>query len=223
MSVGVPGRIKKELAECAKDRELSGVNAVPVDPSKLDELIGTIKGPPGTPYENGIFEVDITIPAQYPFQPPKMQFKTKVWHPNVSSQTGAICLDILKSEWSPALTIKTALLSIQALLTAAEPTDPQDAQVAKQYMEDRAAFDNTARFWTQTYAMPDGASTSDVAPPAVGAPTSSGANSGSASTEPPASPAVQRLMEMGFPRSRAEQALEQADGDENAAVEVLLS
>ena len=50
-----------------------------------------------------------------------MQFDTKIWHPNMSSQTGAICLDILKDEWTPALSIRTALLSIQALLTAAEP------------------------------------------------------------------------------------------------------
>lgn len=64
---------------------------------------------------------------RYPFEPPKMRFETKIWHPNISSQTGAICLDILKDQWSPALTIKTALLSIQALLSAAEPTDPQVA------------------------------------------------------------------------------------------------
>ena len=49
----------------------------------------------------------------------------QVWHPNVSSANGAICLDILKDAWSPALTLKTVLLSIQALLTSPEPSDPQ--------------------------------------------------------------------------------------------------
>lgn len=53
-------------------------------------------------------------------------------HPNISSQSGAICLDILKDQWSPALTLKTALLSVQALLSAPEPDDPQDAVVAQQ-------------------------------------------------------------------------------------------
>ena len=100
----------------------------------------TINGPDGTPYTGGTFHVDITIPSDYPFSPPKMKFITKcklsfvlnlnmrcgqlyfyvlyhlVWHPNVSSQTGAICLDILKDQWSPALTIKTALISLQALM-----------------------------------------------------------------------------------------------------------
>lgn len=55
-----------------------------------------------------------------------------VRHPNISSQSGAICLDILKDQWSPALTLKTALLSVQALLSAPQPDDPQDAVVAAQ-------------------------------------------------------------------------------------------
>ena len=68
--------------------------------------------------------MDITIPPDYPFKPPKMKFDTKIWHPNISSQTGAICLDILKNEWTPALTIRTALISLQALLCSPEPDDP---------------------------------------------------------------------------------------------------
>lgn len=62
---------------------------------------------------------------QYPFVPPKMRFRSKVWHPNISSANGAICLDILKDQWSPALTLKTALLSLQALLSSPQPDDPQ--------------------------------------------------------------------------------------------------
>ena len=80
-----------------------------------------LKGPSDSVYEGGVFQIDIKIPEKYPYLPPKMQFDTKIWHPNMSSQTGAICLDILKDEWTPALSIRTALLSIQALLTAAEP------------------------------------------------------------------------------------------------------
>merc|ERR1712093_233256 len=99
-----------------------------------------LKGPEDSPYEGGTFTIDINIPSQYPFVPPKIKFDTKVWHPNVSSQTGAICLDILKNEWSPALTIRTALLSLQALLSTPEPDDPQDAVVAKQYKTDFEAW-----------------------------------------------------------------------------------
>ena len=91
---------------------------------------GYIYGPEDTVYQGGFYQIDIQLPAEYPYKPPKMKFETKIWHPNISSQTGAICLDILKDEWSPALTVRTALLSLQALLCAPEPNDPQDAVVA---------------------------------------------------------------------------------------------
>merc|ERR1712117_583413 len=101
-----------------------------------------------TCYEGGTFIVDIEIPLDYPYKPPKMKFDTKIWHPNVSSQTGAICLDILKDEWSPALSIRTSLLSIQALMCSPEPDNPQDAVVAKMFKENIKKFNETAREWT---------------------------------------------------------------------------
>ncbi|EPR60341.1 ubiquitin-conjugating enzyme subfamily protein [Toxoplasma gondii TgCatPRC2] len=113
---------------------------------------GFIAGPLGTPYEGGHFTLDIVIPPDYPYNPPKMKFVTKIWHPNISSQTGAICLDILKHEWSPALTIRTALLSIQAMLADPVPTDPQDAEVAKMMIENHPLFVQTAKLWTETFA-----------------------------------------------------------------------
>jgi ubiquitin-conjugating enzyme (huntingtin interacting protein 2) len=90
MSTG--GRLAKELAEVGRDDKTSGVKAVPVTPGNLRHLTGTIQGPMGTCYEGGVFEIDINIPKQDPFEPPKMKYTTKIWHPNISSQTGAICL-----------------------------------------------------------------------------------------------------------------------------------
>jgi ubiquitin-conjugating enzyme (huntingtin interacting protein 2) len=147
----VKKRIQKEVAEIGRDTT-SGVKIVrdELDPS---HLIGTIKGPDDTPYANGKFDVDIIIPAEYPFSPPKMKFLTKIWHPNVSSVTGAICLDILKDAWSPALTMKTTMLSLQALMCSAEPDDPQDAQVANMYKSNYEEFCNHAKLWTETHAM----------------------------------------------------------------------
>jgi ubiquitin-conjugating enzyme (huntingtin interacting protein 2) len=81
-----------------------------------------------------------------------MKFITKVYHPNVSSQSGAICLDILKDAWSPVLTLKSTLISLQSLLCSPEPNDPQDAEVAKHYMTSRSSFEETARYWAITYA-----------------------------------------------------------------------
>lgn len=81
-----------------------------------------------------------------------MKYDTKIWHPNISSVTGAICLDILKNEWTPALTIRTALISLQALMCSPVPDDPQDAEVASQYKNDFQAFVKTAQSWTENYA-----------------------------------------------------------------------
>jgi ubiquitin-conjugating enzyme (huntingtin interacting protein 2) len=117
---------------------------------------------------------------------------TKIWHPNVSSVTGAICLDILKSEWSPALTIRTALLSLQALLSAAEPNDPQDAQVATQYKNDYPAFCETAKKWTEMYGKGE-----------------------------PFADKIAPLVEMGFDKERVKEALIKYEGDENQALDYL--
>lgn len=81
-----------------------------------------------------------------------MKFITKVYHPNISSASGAICLDILKDAWSPVLTLKSTLISLQSLLCSPEPNDPQDAEVAKHYTTSRASFEETARYWAQIYA-----------------------------------------------------------------------
>ncbi|OWM90613.1 ubiquitin-conjugating enzyme E2 27 [Punica granatum] len=189
------GRVQKELQECSKDIEASGIKVTPKG-DNLTRLLGTIPGPTGTPYEGGTFQIDITLPDAYPFQPPKMQFATKVWHPNISSQSGAICLDILKDQWSPALTLKTALLSVQALLSAPEPNDPQDAVVAQQYHKDYQTFVSTARYWTEAFAKTSSLGVEEK---------------------------VKQLVEMGFPEPIVRSALEAVGGDENLALERLCS
>ena len=82
--------LQKELKEIDNDKA-SGVTAEVVA-DNLQHLIGSVPGPKDTPYEGGVFRVDIQLDAQYPFAPPKMRFMTRVWHPNVSSANGAICL-----------------------------------------------------------------------------------------------------------------------------------
>ena len=145
----------KEM-QAVKDDPQAHITLEFVNESDIHHLKGSFQGPPGTPYENGKFIVDIEVPMEYPFKPPKMKFDTKVYHPNVSSVTGAICLDILKNAWSPVITLKSALISLQALLQSPEPNDPQDAEVAQHYLRDRESFNKTAALWTKLYASVDG-------------------------------------------------------------------
>ena len=112
-----------------------------------------IFGPEESPYEGGVFMLSIQFPVEYPFRAPHFQFKTRIYHPNINS-AGLICLDILKGEWSPALTVGKVLLSICSLLTDPNPGDPFVPEAAKLYIEDRAAYDEIARTWTHCYATP---------------------------------------------------------------------
>ncbi len=109
-------------------------------------------GPPGSPYEGGVFFLKIQFPNDYPFKPPKLQFETKVYHCNINAQ-GGICLDILKDNWSPALTISKVLLSISSLLTDPNPDDPLMPEIAQQVKNNRPLHDKTAAEWTRKFAM----------------------------------------------------------------------
>ncbi|KAI3404982.2 ubc1 [Candida oxycetoniae] len=144
-------RIAKELEECRQDKQ-SGVTLILNNDNDLTHLTGYFQGPPGTPYQGGTFQVAIDIPNEYPFKPPQMKFTTKVYHPNISSVTGAICLNILKDKWTPVLTLKSTLISLQLLLQSPEPNDPQDAEVAKHYLSNKKGFEETAAYWTKLYA-----------------------------------------------------------------------
>ncbi|KAI9139737.1 ubiquitin-conjugating enzyme/RWD-like protein [Paraphysoderma sedebokerense] len=142
-------RIQKELADISLDPP-PNCSAGPKD-DNLYEWVSTIMGPKGSPYAEGVFFLDINFPQDYPFKPPKVSFRTKIYHCNINSQ-GNICLDILKDQWSPALTISKVLLSICSLLTDANPHDPLVASIAHQYLNDRELHDKTAKEWTKRYA-----------------------------------------------------------------------
>jgi len=108
-------------------------------------------GPDDSPYSGGVFFLNIHFPPDYPFKPPKVSFTTKIYHPNINAN-GSICLDILKDQWSPALTISKVLLSISSLLTDPNPDDPLVPEIAQIYKNDRERYNTTAREWTGRYA-----------------------------------------------------------------------
>lgn len=143
-------RIQKELQDLQKDPPTS-CSAGPAG-EDLFHWQATIMGPQDSPYQGGVFFIAIHFPPDYPFKPPKVNFQTKVYHPNVNSQ-GSICLDILKEQWSPALTISKVLLSICSLLTDPNPDDPLVPEIAHIYKTDRQRYEETAREWTRKYAM----------------------------------------------------------------------
>ncbi|KAG5380005.1 hypothetical protein IGI04_027847 [Brassica rapa subsp. trilocularis] len=119
----------------------------------------------------GVFKLELFLPEEYPMSAPKakrcslvyfagsfddfdleqVRFLTKIYHPNID-KLGRICLDILKDKWSPALQIRTVLLSIQALLSAPNPDDPLSENIAKHWKSNEAEAVETAKEWTRLYA-----------------------------------------------------------------------
>merc|ERR1711977_93292 len=142
-------RINKELTQLTADPP-SNCSAGPAN-DDLFRWEGTILGPEKSPYAGGVFFVDTHFPTDYPFKPPQVKFKTKLFHPNVND-SGSICLDILKEQWSPALTISKVLLSICSLLCDPNPDDPLCPDKAHLFKTQRKLYNKTAQEWTAKYA-----------------------------------------------------------------------
>jgi len=144
-------RINKELDDIIKDPP-ANCAAGPVT-SNLFDWEATIIGPDDTPYEGGLFRLRINFPSDYPFKPPKIVFETPIYHCNIN-KNGSICLDILKREWSPALTISKVLLSISSLLSEPNPDDPLVPEISKLYKKNKYVYYKKAKEHTLKYAKP---------------------------------------------------------------------
>lgn len=147
--MSVTRRLKAEMREMLRDPPMN-CSAGCVD-DDLFHWQATIMGAQGGPYEGGLFYLSIHFPATYPFKPPTCKFITKIFHPNISGG-GSICLDILKENWSPALTVAKVLLSICSLMEDPNPDDPLVPAIAELYTRNRAEYTRRAKEFTAWHA-----------------------------------------------------------------------
>nr|XP_033485842.1 ubiquitin-conjugating enzyme E2 T isoform X1 [Epinephelus lanceolatus]XP_033485843.1 ubiquitin-conjugating enzyme E2 T isoform X1 [Epinephelus lanceolatus] len=123
---------------------------------RIDDLRAQIVGGTGTPYEGGLFSLEIKVPERYPFEPPKMRFLTPIYHPNIDN-SGRICHDALKlppkGAWKPSLNISTVLTSIQLLMAEPNPDDPLMADISSEFKYNKQLFMEKARKWTEEHAV----------------------------------------------------------------------
>uniref|UniRef100_A0AAV1T431 E2 ubiquitin-conjugating enzyme n=1 Tax=Peronospora matthiolae TaxID=2874970 RepID=A0AAV1T431_9STRA len=143
-------RLTKELTELTQN---------PPDWCKVstaeDNLMhwqAVLTGPENSPYEGGVFNLDMQFPSEYPFKAPRVRFVTRVYHPNIKSQSGEICADIISQNWTPTLNALHCLTAIKQVLEQPDMDNPLEPEIAKQMHENKVEFDKTAMEWTKQYA-----------------------------------------------------------------------
>ncbi|TKA74753.1 hypothetical protein B0A49_02256 [Cryomyces minteri] len=144
-------RLLQELQAYEQEPNDALLQLGPVSDDELMHWTAVMKGVEGTAYEGGVWKLDIHVPDTYPLAPPQITFVTRICHPNVHFKTGEICLDLLKTTWSPVYTISSTLSTIQTFLTSAEPDSPLNIDIAQMFREgDQVGAEALIRFYTES-------------------------------------------------------------------------
>lgn len=152
----VSRRLIKEWKDIVSDEEKLSQEGIKIEQinDRVDYLNVTINGAKDTPYEGGIFELRMLLTNSYPMDPPKIFFQTKIFHPNIDDR-GKICLDILKDKWTPAINIVKVVISILALMSEPNPSDPLNNKAADLWINDKEEAIRIAKEYVMLYASPN--------------------------------------------------------------------
>ncbi|KGO67804.1 Ubiquitin-conjugating enzyme, E2 [Penicillium italicum] len=149
----MPSNLRRLAADhAALHRDLPPYYLQPSDGDDLSQLTILLTGPAGTPFSQGLWELHLKMPDDYPKSPPKATFKTKIWHPNMEELTGAVCVDTLKRDWQPNLTLRDVLVTISCLLIYPNPDSALNASAGALMQENYAAFAHQAKLMTSIHA-----------------------------------------------------------------------
>ncbi|XP_046661170.1 ubiquitin-conjugating enzyme E2 T-like [Homalodisca vitripennis] len=164
---GITARLRREILTL-KENPPSGISCYPKEDSQTNVLTASIVGTVGSPFEKGVFQLEVIVTERYPFEPPRVRFVTPIYHPNVDA-AGRICLDLLKmppgGSWKPIYTIEGLLTAIQYLMTHPNPDDPLMPEIASQYKYNKEQYDKDAQESTIKHACTNSVTASlDVAP-----------------------------------------------------------
>jgi len=145
-------RLQRELMDIKKSDDLNFVN-IEADDNNLQHWKGLLV-PESSAYNKGAWKVDIEFPNEYPFKPPKLSFKTKIYHPNIDEE-GQVCLPILLSEnWKPLTKIEEVIRALVSLIDHPETDHPLRADLAEEYIKEREKFIKNAQEFTMKHAEP---------------------------------------------------------------------
>jgi len=143
-------RLQKELGDIRKSN-LKSFRDIQVDESNLHNWQGLLV-PENSPYNKGAWRIDIVFPAEYPFKPPKISFRTKIYHPNID-ENGQVCLPIISAEnWKATTKTDRVIQALVTLVNDPEPEHPLRADLAEEYTKDRKKFLKNAEEFTRKHS-----------------------------------------------------------------------
>ncbi|XP_014674269.1 PREDICTED: ubiquitin-conjugating enzyme E2 L3-like [Priapulus caudatus] len=143
-------RLTKELQDIRKSG-LKVFRDIQVDETNILTWNGLIV-PDSAPYSKGAFRIEINFPAEYPFKPPKVTFKTRIYHPNIDEK-GQVCLPIISPEnWKPATKTDQVIQALAMLVNDPEPEHPLRADLAEEYAKDKKKFMKNAEDYTKKFS-----------------------------------------------------------------------
>ena len=152
VSGAVYKRLKKEISLNSAADEFIQLSC-----AREDELllwIATIRGPPGSLYQNYLFDIEISIPENYPIVPPTLVFLTKIFHPNIHFATGEVCIDILKKDWTPAWSLQSACRAVMSILSDPNPSSPLNCDAGNMLRaEDHSAYASMVHMVNHEFAV----------------------------------------------------------------------
>ncbi|OHS98599.1 Ubiquitin-conjugating enzyme E2 S [Tritrichomonas foetus] len=157
----VARRLMSEMKKLQK-AELGGITTH-FNPDNLTDIHATLEGPENTPFEGGTFEIKLEVGDEFPQKPPKGYFLTKIFHPNVHPDTGAICVSTLSSDWTESMGLDHLLLTIRCLLIEPNPESALNEEAGRLLLENYDDYNSRAKLMTQVHAM-------KAKPAAAGAP-----------------------------------------------------
>lgn len=150
LSPQIVRQIFKEYATFKKD-PIEGVQ-VKINEEDVSEIHAVIEGPPSTPYAGGSFKMKLCLTRQFPSTPPKGYFLTKIFHPNVSD-TGEICVNVLKKDWNAKMGIRNVLLTVKCLLIHPNPESALNEEAGRLLLNQYDDYAARARLMTEIHAM----------------------------------------------------------------------
>jgi ubiquitin-conjugating enzyme E2 M len=141
-------RIQKDLTEITPDA-FPGISVSMPDPKVMQVFVVRVCPFSGL-WASHNFDFKFTIPDDFPFDRPSVHCETRVWHPNIE-ETGAVCLNILRDNYTPVMSIGQLVTGLQFLVAEPHPNSPLNNEASSQFVKQPDDFKKKAQDYMKLY------------------------------------------------------------------------